>query len=280
MRRTIAPLVVGLLVFAGLASAASTDDQLIKYYRKKANVPPTQKVAITGLHDTKIKGVKEGTIEIGEGPAARKVPITMSADGRYAIFASVEDVTIDPTKAVMEKISLKGEPFKGPATAKVTIVEYSDFQCPYCSRGYATVENQVLKTYGDKVRFVYKHFPLSFHPWAELGAIAAECAKQQKPEAFWKVYSGLFENQGQITPQNVKEKVDGFLADSGIDKAKFDDCYNNKKSLPQVQAQQREGASVGITGTPGFIINGRLLSGAQPFEAFKAVIDDELASAK
>ena len=89
----------------------------------------------------------------------------------------------------MEKITLKGEPFKGGANAKVTIVEYSDFQCPFCTRGYATIENEVLKTYGDKVKFYYKHFPLAFHKWAEPGAIGAECAKDQKAEAYWKLYA-------------------------------------------------------------------------------------------
>jgi len=179
---------------------------------------------------------------------------------------------------VRDKIKLDGEPSRGPADAKVTIVEYSDFQCPFCSRGYATIEKQVLTSYGDKVRFYYKHYPLPFHPWAEAGAVAAECAKQQKPEAFWKLYSSLFENQGQITADNLKEKATGYLAGTGIDMAKWNDCFDNKKSLPQVKAQMQEGSSVGVRGTPGFIINGRLVSGAQPFESFKNVIDDELAS--
>jgi protein-disulfide isomerase len=204
----------------------------------------------------------------------------MSADGRYAIFSPVEDVTVDPSKAVMEKINLKGVPSKGPATAKVTIVEWSDFQCPFCSRAYNTVENQVLKEYGDKVKFYFKHYPLPFHPWAEAGAVAAECAKQQKTDAFWTVYKGLFEQQSQITADNVKEKVTGMLANSGVDMTKFNDCFDNKKTLPDVKAQMAEGSSVGISGTPGFIINGRLVSGAQPFENFKNIIDDELASAK
>ena len=276
LRRLV--LSIGFLGLGGLAFAATPDEQLIKYYRKKANVPPSQKVTVSGLHDSTIKGAKEGTLEIGEGAAAQKVPFTMSADGRYAVFAPVEDVTVDPAKAVMDKISLKGEPFKGPANAKVTIVEYSDFQCPFCSRGYATIEKQVLTSYGDKVRFYYKHYPLPFHPWAEAGAVAAECAKQQKPEAFWKLYSSLFENQGQITADNLKEKATGYLAGTGIDMAKWNDCFDNKKSLPQVKAQMQEGSSVGVRGTPGFIINGRLVSGAQPFESFKNVIDDELAS--
>jgi protein-disulfide isomerase len=253
---------------------------LVSYYRKKANVPPSQKVTIVALKDTAIAGVKEGTLQIGEGPGAQSVPFAQSADGRYAMFSNVEDVTADPGKAVMDKINLKGEPAKGPADAKVTIVEYSDFQCPFCSRGYNTMEKQVLTQYGDKVKFYYKHYPLPFHPWAELGAVAAECAKQQKPDAFWKVYTGLFEHQGEINPDNVKAKATEYLGDSGIDMNAWNDCFDNKKSLPAVKAQMAEGSSVGVRGTPGFIINGRLVSGAQPFESFKNIIDDELASAK
>jgi protein-disulfide isomerase len=180
----------------------------------------------------------------------------------------------------MKKISLKNVPSRGPANAKVTIVEYSDFQCPFCSRGYQTLENQVLKDYGDKVRFVYKNFPLPMHPWAEPAAVATECAREQKPEAFWKLYKFYFENQRDITPQNLKDKSLEVLKDDGVDPAKFSDCFDNKKTLDLVKAEQAEGGSVGVSGTPAFIINGRLISGAQPYENFKAVIDDELARAE
>jgi protein-disulfide isomerase len=267
---------VGTLIAASAAMAGAADEQLIKYFRKKANVPPAQEVKVTGVKDSAVKGLKEGTLDVG----GRKMPFVMSTDGRYAVFAPLEDVTSDPSKAVMEKISLKGEPFKGGANAKVTIVEYSDFQCPFCSRGYATIENEVLKTYGDKVKFYYKNFPLPFHKWAEPGAIAAECAKEQKADAYWKVYSGLFDQQQQITPENVKEKAGAFTDGTGIDKKKWEDCFDNKKTLDKIKAQQAEGQSVGVSGTPGFIVNGRLVSGAQPFATFKAIIDDELASAK
>jgi protein-disulfide isomerase len=179
----------------------------------------------------------------------------------------------------MKKISLKDVASKGPANAKVTIVEYSDFQCPYCSRGYHVMEGQVLKEYGDKVRFVYKSFPLPMHPWAEPAAIASQCARKQKPAAFWTLYNYYFQNQRQITPQNLKEKSLEALKDTGVDAAKFTDCLDNKKTADLVKAEQTEGGSVGVNGTPAFIINGRLVSGAQPFEKFKAVIDDELARA-
>src|SRR6185436_11792552 len=160
--------------------------------------------------------------------------------------------------AVMGKIDLKGQPAKGPATAKVTIVEYSDFQCPFCSRGYNTIEKEVLKQYGDKVRFYYKHYPLPFHPWAKPGAIAAECAKQQKPEAYWTLYDAYFTHQAEVNPQNVKEKGQEFLKDSGIDMAKWGTCFDNKETAAKVNAQHDEGAALGVTGTPAFFINGRM----------------------
>jgi protein-disulfide isomerase len=279
--RSLVLVLSAVLVSSALAAGGSDGtERLIKYYRKKQNVPPATKVAVTGVKDSSIKGAKEGTLEIGEGASAQKVAFIASPDLRYAVFAAVEDTSSDPFKAVMDKIDLKGQPSKGPAGAKVVIVEYSDFQCPFCSKGYSTIEKQVLTNYGDKVKFYYKSYPLPFHPWARPAAIAAECAKEQKPEAFWKLYSSFFENQAQITPDNLKEKATGYLQGTGIDMAKWNDCFDNKKSEPQVNAQMAEGTSVGVRGTPGFIINGRLVSGAQPYESFKNVIDDELASSK
>ena len=261
------------------ATASATDDQIIKYFRKKSNIPPNAKVAVTGTKDsTAIKGAKEGMLVIGEGPQAKNVPFVSSADGKWVVFAAPEDVTSDPSKAVMAKMNLKGQPFRGPENAKVTIVEYSDFQCPYCQRGYTTIENQVMKDYDGKVRFYFKHYPLPFHPWAEPAAIAAECAKEQKPDAYWKLYHAFFDNQKDVNPQNVKDKSVEYLKDSGIDMAKWTDCYDNKKTLEKVKAEQQEGAALGVTGTPSFFVNGRNLVGAQPFEQFKAIIDDELAS--
>src|SRR5690606_11316252 len=103
--------------------------------------------------------------------------------------------------------------------------------------------------------------------------IAAECAKVQKPEAYWKLYEAYFNHQAEVNPQNVKEKAEEYLKDTGIDMAKWSTCYDNKETLPQVTAQHQEGQSLGVTGTPAFFINGRMLVGAQPFEQFKNVID-------
>lgn len=279
-RRVTAML--GLLVVPGLllASGAGAADQdtLVKYYRKKNNVPPSETVTVKDVKDSPIKGAKQGMLEVGTAPRSRQVSFTSSPDFRYVIFADVDDVTIDPSKAVMDKISLKNELCRGPKDAKVTIVEYSDFQCPFCSKGYNTIETEVMPAYKDKVKFCYKHLPLPFHPWAEPGAIAMECAEAQSPEAGWAVYNGYFSNQKDITPANVKDKALEFAAAQKLDKAKFDKCFDGKETAAKVKADKDEAASLGLSGTPSFVINGRMVKGAQPAANFKAVIDDELAA--
>lgn len=265
----------GLLAPASIAGAADDagSQKLIEYYRRKSNVPPSATVSVESMEASPISGAKQGVL-LDRG---RKVNFLVSNDGRYAVFGPLEDLTVDPFKAVMQKIDLKGRPAKGPADAKVTIVEYSDFQCPFCTRGYETIEKQVLKEYGDKVRFVYKHFPLNFHPWAQPAAVAVECAGDQDPAAFWELYSYYFENQKEVNPQNLKEKSKEVLGKTKIDVKKWEECFDGNKTLQRVQGDMAEGQSVGVSGTPAFIINGRLVSGAQPFQSFKAIIDDELA---
>ena len=137
---------------------------------------------------------------------------------------------------------------------------------------------EVLTAYKDKVRFCYKHLPLPFHPWAEPGAIAMECAEAQSPEAGWAVYDGYFKNQKDVTPANVKDKALEFAAAQKLDKAKFDKCFDGKETAAKVKADKDEAASLGLSGTPSFVINGRMVKGAQPAANFKAVIDDELAA--
>jgi protein-disulfide isomerase len=263
------------MLVAGLAAAASAQDsqKILEYYKRKANVPPNVQATVGALEASKIKGAKAGTIEAG----GQKVGFIASEDGRYVVFGDTEDLTVDPFAAVMTKIDLKGRASKGPKDAKVIIVEYSDYQCPYCSRGYNTIEKEVLKEYGDKVKFYYKNLPLSFHPYAEPAAVSAECAGMQKEAAFWKLNAYYFENQKDINPQNLKEKTLEQLKGTGVDEAKFNDCVDNKKSLDKIKADSAEAQALGISGTPGFIINGRALKGAYPFPQFKAIIDDELA---
>ncbi|XXF80390.1 thioredoxin domain-containing protein [Myxococcaceae bacterium GXIMD 01537] len=160
-------------------------------------------------------------------------------------------------------------PSKGPANAPITIVEFSDFECPFCSRAIGTVD-EVVKKYGDKVRLVFRQFPLSFHPHAQKAAEAALCANDQGK--FWEYHDVLFQNQKALEVENLKK----YAADLKLDTAKFNACLDSNEKAATVKADMDEGQKAGVTGTPAFFINGVPLSGAVPAEEFTAVIDAEL----
>lgn len=269
--------VLGTALLSPALRAAEGDYQkVIEYFRRKQNLPPDVTVEVAEVKDSPIQGAKTATLALSRGTQQQQIEILVSPDGRYVVFGEIEDVTKDPFAELAKKITTKDQPVRGPKDAKVTIVEFSDFQCPYCARAHSTVSNQVLKEYGDQVRLVYKNFPLGFHKWAEPAAIAGECVYDQNESAFWKVYDYYFEHQQELTPENVKEKTLEAVKDEKIDTAKFEQCLADEKTAAKVKADMQEGQEVGVSGTPAFIINGRMLSGAQPFERFKAIIDDEL----
>ena len=160
----------------------------------------------------------------------------------------------------------------GPASAPVTIVEFSDFQCPYCSRVVPTLK-QVEEKYGDKVRVVFRHFPLSFHKEAQKAAEASLCAADQGK--FWEMHDLLFEEQRALQVADLKDKAQRL----GLDAAKFEKCLDSNKHYEKVQRDIQDGVLAGVSGTPAMFVNGRFLSGAQPFENLAAVIDEELEMA-
>jgi protein-disulfide isomerase len=171
-------------------------------------------------------------------------------------------------KVERQQVAATG-PSKGPENAPVTMVEFSDFECPYCGRAKDTVD-QVTKQYGDKVRLVFRNFPLSFHPHAQKAAEAAMCANDQGK--FWEMHDVLFANQKALEPEQLKK----YAADLKLDTAKFNKCLDSGEKAEAVKADQEAGTKAGVNGTPAFFINGIPLSGAIPFEDFKTTIDGEL----
>jgi protein-disulfide isomerase len=159
---------------------------------------------------------------------------------------------------------------KGPTRAPIELVEFSDFHCPFCRRVEPTVE-QVLKKYDGKIRFVYKDFPLdSLHPQARAAAEAARCAGEQGK--YWEFHGKVYEGPADASASTMLV----YANDIGLDVGKFEACRSTRKYQTQVQADVAEGTKLGVNGTPGFFINGRFLSGAQPLEAFSKIIDEEL----
>ncbi len=161
----------------------------------------------------------------------------------------------------------------GPSDAWVTIVEVSDFQCPFCGKVVPTI-NDLQKKYGNDIRVVFKHNPLSFHPRALPASMSAECAREQGK--FWDVYERQFANQKALEDADLEK----YAKESGVDMGRWKTCYTSNKYKSRIEEEQRQMVTLGARGTPAFFINGRFLSGAQPIQAFEAIIDEELKKAK
>jgi protein-disulfide isomerase len=264
---------------AGSTVSDETISQRVVDYFQKTVTTPGLGFKVTKIEAADVPGWRKGNLEVSLGQQNQNVAFYVSQDGHFLFRGDAVDLTVDPLEQVRSKIKLEDQPVRGPKDAKVTIVEYSDFQCPFCSRVYTTLENDVLKQYGDKVRFVFKNFPLtSIHPWAEDAAVASECAFAQSNDHFWAMYDGLFSRQADITQANLKEKTAEIATKAGMDAAKFQECLDGKKSLDAVRADESEGTALGVNSTPTFFINGRRLSGAQTPENFRQMIDQELSA--
>jgi protein-disulfide isomerase len=198
------------------------------------------------------------------GTGTKKVAVNSNANTNTAAAAAAPSEPVDITVAKTDWI-------RGNKNAKVTLMEFSDFQCPYCEQFNPTVE-QVRKDYPNTVRIVYKHYPLtSIHPLAQKAAEAAECAGAQKK--FWEMHDKLFANQTSLSVDNYK----AWAKELGLNQSKFDKCLDNGDTAAKVAADQKYGDSIGVTGTPTSFVNGYSVQGAQSYETVKAKIDAELA---
>ena len=168
-----------------------------------------------------------------------------------------------------------GDPSLGPENAPVTIIEFSDYQCPYCAMWHAQVFTRLMNDYQGKIRFVYRDFPLySVHPQAESAAEAADCAGEQN--AYWDFHTALFSGKYSLG----KDAYTRYAAELNLDADKFAQCISERRYQSEVEADFAAATKLGVNSTPTFYINGRGLIGAQPYEAFKQIIDEELAAVK
>jgi len=167
-------------------------------------------------------------------------------------------------------IETEGHPVEGSSEAPVTIVEFSDFECPFCRRTHPVLE-QIKEKYGDQVRLVYRQFPLTeIHPRAQKAAEASLCAHRQGQ--FWDLHDALFRDPIELEVASIREKAAGV----GLDIETFNACLDSSEAAELVDADVRAGVRAGVTGTPMVFINGRPVEGAQPYESYVEIIDDEL----
>ena len=236
-------------------TTAPTADEVSQYYER-------MKARMGGKTLDEVKGDIEKTLKVqkqNERRAQFLTELTAKSDVRFYLDPPRATVNVRP-----------GAPAVGPADAPITIVEWSDYQCPFCKRAHPVVE-QVLTEYKDKIRFVYLDYPLPFHKQAVPASLAVHCAGDQGK--FWEYHRNLMEVNGDLMPADLSKRA----SDVGLDAAALTSCVDSKKYEPLITAAYNEGAALGVTGTPAFFINGRMLVGAQPIDQFRQIINDELA---
>ena len=168
-------------------------------------------------------------------------------------------------------VSIDDDPIRGNKDAKVTIVQFADFQCPYCGKGNETM-TQVMKAYEGKVRMVFRDFPLGFHPRAIPAAIAANCAEKQGK--YWEMFDAMMPNQRSLEEEDLVR----YATSAGLNLEQWNACRQDPAMAEEVAKDESAGQELGVTGTPAFFVNGIMLSGAQPFEQFQSIIDRELSA--
>lgn len=228
-----------------------------------------------------LPGYKEVAVVASAGQATQAVTFYVSNDGSRVIQGNVFDVSRNPFQGDLDKIKTDLQPSFGAPGAPVVVVIYSDFQCSFCREEAKTIRQQLAQAYPETVRVYFKDFPLeAIHPWSKTAAIAGRCVFRQKPAAFWDYHDWMFEHQGDITPENVKSKVEEFAKSKSLEPIQLSACIDKRATEAEVDRSIAEGRMLGINSTPTLYINGRKLVGQVPFPQMKAIIDHEIEYAK
>lgn len=238
-------------ILADLKPAAVTDADVDAFYEQNKAQIPRPKDQVAGQIKTYLESQRQSETR-------QKFYDDLRA--KYKV-----EYLLEPTRV---EVAATG-PSMGPENAPITIVEFSDFECPFCSRLLPTME-QVKQKYGDKVRLVFRQYPLNFHQHAQKAAEASLCANEQGK--FWEFHDAMFQNQKELAVEQLKAKA----AAMGMNAEQFNSCLDGSKFAAQVKKDFDEGSAAGVSGTPAMFVNGRFISGAVPFQEIAKVIDDEL----
>jgi len=220
-------------------------------------------------------GLVQVDLEVSLEGQSNTGTVYASPDGKFIVRGELHDTAVDPFAANRAKIKLENFPARGPANAKITVVEFADFQCPSCKQMH-DVLTQIMPKY-PQVRFVFKDLPLAqIHPWAMTAALAGRCSFQQKPESFWRIHDDFFENQGLIGAADVWDKSLEFAGKAGLDQAALRSCMAAPETKAIIESSLAEARALSIGNTPTTFINGRRVVGPDG-ELFEQYMKYELA---
>jgi protein-disulfide isomerase len=272
-RRSIIDAMIEEELLAGAAAKRSMTVEALLDEDVTKKIAPVDDAAVKAFFDENQGRLGGRTLEQISGQIKVFLEQQRATEARSTYIADLRKaagvrVALDPPRRDVKVAA--DEPSRGPVEAPVTLVEYSDFQCPYCSRVGPTLA-ELKSAYGDKLRIVYRDYPLPFHGQAQSAAEAAQCAHAQGK--FWEYHDRLFAEQDKIAEPAQLTTVAGAI---GLDAAAFKTCLDGGQFRQAVTDEKTEGERLGVTATPTFFINGRLISGALPVDRFKEVIDEEL----
>ncbi len=304
-RRAFVFFLVAVLACSAQSSPSDLDRRIERQVRSHFNIPATVSITIgPRTPSSEFPNYENVVITFAQGERKQTQEFLVAKDGTSLLRLTKLDLHKDPYAEIMKKINLDGRPTRGAKDAKVTIINYDDFQCPFCARMYSTLVDDVLKSYGDRVKLVMKDFPLSeIHPWATRAAVNANCLAQQSGDAYWAFSDYVHANQKEISAAGKSTETSGSTGSAAVSKPALADQqahldrlaleFGQKHSVPlvalqscikaqseaAVQASVKEGTELGVQATPTLFVNGEKLDGAVPAAQLRAVIDRALRDA-
>ena len=262
-----------------VAMDPARDAALKTYLQKHFKIPSAELIKLGPAFRTPIEGLFARQLTVtNERGQSIATTLFCDKDESKAVIGQYIDVNSEPWgRTNMGAVSLDDRPTQGPADAKVTIVEFADFECPFCAHAFSALETLVNTTYKDKVKLIFKHYPLNMHLWAGKAAGAAECARLQNPAAFWDFARYFYANQGTINPKNLQEHVDKLARSQKLDEPSLKACMDSPQTEARVRQDQLDGNTLRVTSTPTFFINGIPIVGLPEGKVLEFVINSELA---
>src|SRR5271170_2962969 len=287
LRRSIVVLV---LVCLGCSAQSATSEQALRIERQVRayySVPAGVKITLGPLRPSEFPNYQALTINIDGNGKKQDYDFLLSKDGTTLVRMTKLDLTKDPYAENMKKIDVNGRPSRGNKDAKVVVVNFDDFQCPFCSRMHQTLFPELLKEYGDRVEFVYKDFPLTdIHPWAVHAAVDANCLAAQNNDAYWDFADHIHANQHEVNSEKGRDAqfaaLDRLTLEQGqkhsLDQTKLQACVKAQNE-DAIKASMHEADGVGVSATPTLFINGQEMDGALPLSELRAALDSALRQA-
>ena len=266
-------LIVGMLFPLG----KDPKNEIVQHIRQEFKVPETTTLTVGPFHDSGIPNFLATTVAAQSDKGKQTEDFYATSDNHVFVMGKILNLGVDLRREALKTIVTTNQPSQGPAHAPVIIVEYADLECPMCGKLHLFLENDLLPKYGDKVRVIFKEFPLvQIHDWSLTAAIANECVYKLKPEAFAPYRTLIFQNQTTTNAANVRDNLLGYADQVGVDRSNLAGCLDSKASMPRIDEGTSEAKKLEVQSTPTCFINGRMLVGFVSPDAYYKAVDEAL----